>query len=302
MKFKELVFVLISAIIIAYASVHTIKTTPTLEIQIINLDSITKIIDITDSLVAPVLYDSLLIEEFAPVDIRKKQFINQVLPAILIVRYQMEQKADRVEKIVRDIENKIPVSCADSLFVDSLMACYRANSYDNLQLRLKAHPNSVVLAQAAVESGWGLSRFASEGKNLFGVWTVSTDKNIIKSLQNRGEVKVFVKRYETITESIEHYFLTLGRHKAYRKFRMKRSEQDDVFELIKALDRYSEQGEAYTLLLQKIIKWNNLEQYDHYIIDPAYFKQEKWLKVQWEKYFKKNGFKEKKESNCNSGS
>lgn len=296
MKFKEIVFIFSSILIIAYASVHTIKTPPVLEIQTIHLDSVEKIIDINDSLVAPVLYDSLLIDPLAPVLVRKKQFINQVLPAILIVRYQMQQKSERVETILSQKAQNAPVLTTDSMFLDSLVQRYRATSYDNLLLRLKVHPNSLVLAQAAVESGWGMSRFASEGKNLFGVWTVPGDPKIIKSLNNRGETPIFVKRYDTIAESIEHYFLTLGRHNAYRNFRRKRSEQEDVFEMIRELDKYSEQGEAYTLLLRKVIQWNNLQQYDSYTIDPAYFKQEKWLKVQWRKIYK-HGFKKKKESN-----
>jgi Bax protein len=92
-----------------------------------------------------------------------------------------------------------------------------------------------------------------------------------------------VKRYNSIAESIDHYFLTLGRHNAYRKFRLKRFEQDDVYVMVKELDRYSEQGEAYTLLLKKMIDWNDLQKYDNYKIDPQYIIQERWIKVQFEK-------------------
>ena len=283
MKIKDVTFLVIAFFIIVFAAIYNKTTPPELIIKEVKLDSIEQIIDMDDSLVVPVIYDTLLIEANAPVKVRKKQFINQVLPAILIVRYQLDKKTDQVKAIIQQIENDIPISSRDSVFIDSLKVRYRAESYENLLVRLEPNPISLVLAQAAVESGWGLSRFATEGKNLFGVWTVSSDKNIIKSLHDRGEQQIFVKRYNSIAESIDHYFLTLGRHNAYRKFRQKRFEQDDVFEMIKELDRYSEQGEAYTLLIRKVIGWNDLQKYDNYKIDPQYIIQKKWIKVQFEK-------------------
>ncbi|NLU38302.1 MAG: hypothetical protein GXX78_05360 [Bacteroidales bacterium] len=49
------------------------------------MDSLSKVIPVTDTLVIPVLYDTLLIDSNWSVDEKKQQFINQVLPAILIV-------------------------------------------------------------------------------------------------------------------------------------------------------------------------------------------------------------------------
>ena len=143
---------------------------------------------------------------------------------------------------------------------------------------MKPHQTSLVLAQAALESGWGSSRFAIEGNNLFGIWTTSGDPDLIKSLYKREEKSVFVKKYSTVAESIDHYFLTLGRHHAYTNFRTKRYEEADVFQLIETLGRYSEQGEEYTKLLKKIIEWNNLQDYDNYQIDPNYLVEESIIK------------------------
>lgn len=290
MKIKDFTFLLFSFLIISYAAVHTKLTPPELLVKKVQLDSIEQIIDINDSLVIPVIYDTLMVDANAPVTVRKKQFINQVLPAVLIVRNKLADKTKRVKTILQQIENEAPISACDSVFIDSLKNRYRAESYDDLLIRLQPNPISLVLAQAAIESGWGLSRFAVEGNNLFGVWTVPSDKSIIKSLKNRGEQQIFVKRYNSIAESIDHYFLTLGRHRAYRRFRLKRFEQDDVYEMVKELDRYSEQGDAYTLLIRKVIDWNDLQKYDNYKIDPHYIIQEKWVRVKFEKIFD-NGFK-----------
>lgn len=250
--------------------VNKIERPLKLNIQQIHLDSIHKLIDIQDSLVVPVLYDTLMIDNLAPVDVRKQQFIDQILPAILIVRFQLENKGRKVKKIIEKIENGESLKHKEAQYADSLMKRFRAKSYENLLIRLKPHPTSLVLAQAVIESGWGRSRFALEGNNLFGVWTTSTDKNVIKSLYNRDEQQVFLKKYNNVAESIDHYFLTLGRHKAYRRFRLKRNEDVDVFDLIETLDNYSENGSEYTLLLKKVIKWNDLQKYDHYSIHPDY--------------------------------
>ena len=42
-----------------------------------------------------------------------------------------------------------------------------------LKIRMDEIPTSLVLAQAAKETGWGTSRFALEGNALFGQWTWS---------------------------------------------------------------------------------------------------------------------------------
>ena len=255
-----------------------------LDIQTIHLENTEDIIDISDSLVVPVLYDTLLIDPLVTSAVRKKQFINQVLPAILIVRFQTENKSRKVEKVINKIAANEPLRKGEKEYADSLMRRYRAKSYDNLLVRLKPTPTSLVLAQAAIESGWGKSRFALEGNNLFGIWTTSKDKNIIKSLYSRDDQQIYLKKYNNIAESIDHYFLTLGRHRAYRKFRLCRYEEADVYELIDSLDKYSEMGEEYTHLLKKVIEWNDLKEYDHYTIDPEYIQKKNWYSEILKKY------------------
>ena len=45
-----------------------------------------------------------------------------------------------------------------------------ADLVNALLVRVDTVPASLALAQAAKESGWGTSRFAREGYNLFGYW------------------------------------------------------------------------------------------------------------------------------------
>ena len=238
-------------------------------IQNQHLDSIENVLPISDSLVVPVVYDSLLIGHFVSSDERKEQFINQVLPSVLIVKFNLQKKIKIVDLLTR-IDTTIGLCPYQKSYLDSLTERFRATSSKDLLERLKPHPTSLVLAQAIVESGWGTSRFAIEGNNLFGIWTTANDPNVIKSIFDRDDQKIYVKKYSNISESIAHYFLTLGRHSAYQNFRNLRSKNVNVDDLIKSLNLYSEMGEDYTALLEKIIEWNDLKKYDSYQIDPKY--------------------------------
>lgn len=280
MRIIEIIFALFAGVIILFSSTIRVVVSHELNVVHIHLDSVHKIIDVTDSVVVPVLYDSLIVQSFKAKEVRKKQFINQVLPAILIVRYNMQLRSEKVEKIIYNLSQDIPILPKEQFYIDSLMKKYRAINYDNLISRLKPHPTSLVLAQAAVESGWGSSRFAMEGNNLFGVWTTKNDPNVIKSLYDREEQSIFLKKYSSIAESVDHYFLTIGRHRAYTQFRKIRNQEVDVFQLIKALDSYSERGDEYTYLLRKMIEWNDLQKYDSYTISEDYFTTTtKWDKI-----------------------
>jgi Bax protein len=266
----EIIFLLCAAVVIFISWLDEIEIETELDIQHVHLDSIHKVIPIVDSLVVPVLYDSLIIQKFVTSEERKQQFINQILPAILIVKYQLENNGREVRQVIEKIERGDSLNPDELAFTDSLMVRFRAKTYENLLTRLKPHPVSLVLAQAAVESGWGSSRFALEGNNLFGIWTVPSDPSMMKSRFKKDEQPIYVKKYLNVAESIDHYFLTIGRHNAYGHFRIKRYEEANVFQLLETLDRYSEKGEDYTYQLRKMIEWNDLQIYDHFVIDPEY--------------------------------
>lgn len=270
MRKTEISFILIASFVILYSWLDSTEYESRLDIQYVHLDSVHKIIHVNDSLVLPVLYDSIIVQNFVPSSIRKQQFIDQVLPAILIVKYQMENKSKKVTRIMRKIEEDIPLKKNEKEYADSLVKRFRAKSYENLLIRMTPQPTSLVLAQAALESGWGSSRFALEGNNLFGIWASPKDQNVIKSLFKRSEHQIYLKKYPNVAESIDHYFLTIGRNNAYRKFRSERYKRADVFQLIESLDSYSERGSEYTNELKKMIEWNNLQEYDSYSINPDY--------------------------------
>ena len=130
-------------------------------------------------------------------------------------------------------------------------------------LALKPHPKSIVLAQAAIESNWGTSRFFREANNIFGMWS-TTDKEprIAANIKRGGIQTIWLKKFATLEESTEHYYLTIGRGKHYKKFREVRYYSNDVFKILKELNMYSEMGEKYTKSLAAVIRHNKLLKYD----------------------------------------
>jgi len=233
--------------------------------------SVDDILDIEDSLVAPVIYQGAVNLDALPVDLKKKKFIDMMLPSILYVKYKMELVKNQVEEIAAKQALGLPVAPEEEEFLNEKLAAYKAADIDDLLEKLTTHPASIALAQAALESGWGTSRFFREGHNVFGVWSYRADENRIMAGQSRNGRAVYVRKYDHFTGSIQDYFDTIARVKAYKNFRKMRKETDDAFELIPLLNRYSETGRAYVAQLKQMIHANDLTKYDRYRLDPAYF-------------------------------
>ena len=73
------------------------------------------------------------------------------------------------------------------------------------------------MAQAALERGWGNSRFALEGKNLFGIRTYNlTEPHMLPS---NNPKKWGVRVYMHECDSVQHYIDILNTGGAYEKYR-----------------------------------------------------------------------------------
>ena len=124
-------------------------------------------------------------------------------------------------------------------------------------------PTSLALAQAAEESGWGTSRFASTGNAVYGQWTwgenAITPKKQRKELGNYG-----IAAFETLQQSVCAYMLNLNTHNAYASLRDKRAELRNKNQKItgllmaETLTKYSERGEEYVQGLKSMINNNRL--------------------------------------------
>ncbi len=129
-------------------------------------------------------------------------------------------------------------------------------------MALKPHPVSVTLAQAAMESSWGTSRFFNKANNVFGIWSFNKKEPRIAASGQRGTKKIYLKKYSNIKESVRDYYKNMGRSFAFKEFRKERLLSNDPLILVTKLDRYSEKGAAYGKALSSMIKYNKFMQYD----------------------------------------
>ena len=185
-------------------------------------------------------------------DVRKKKFINLILPSILIEKSKIKTAYNYVVDNFDNISlNKLTQPLYDycnCITVEELLLC------------LTEQPNSIILAQAAIESGWGTSRFFLEGFNLFGIHSFSNEDNRIKASSNSKPV--YVKKYIDISSSVSDYLRTLAKGNSYLEYRKQRLEFKNVNNLIQYLTKYSERRELYIKDIALIIDYNNLTQYD----------------------------------------
>ena len=195
---------------------------------------------------------------------RKEFFIQIVLP--LILKENNNIKLDR--KRLFSIINKSNNTDLEKKWLDKKYKQYGIINKDlsTLKIRMDEIPVSLALAQAAKETGWGTSRFAQEGNALFGQWTWSGEGLKPKdSDKNEGHK---VMKFNVLQASVRAYQRNLNTHSSYKEFRKERAKLRDQGKplnsiiLSKFLDEYAETGSQYVEVLQKIIKQNNLEDFD----------------------------------------
>lgn len=136
-----------------------------------------------------------------------------------------------------------------------------------LLLRVDRIPPSLALAQAALESGWGTSRFAREGNNLFGKWCYVPGCGIVPRKRPAGATYE-LKRYRSPKESFTDYIRNLNSNPAYESLWLIRAdsradgEQANGTELADGIFRYSEEGWLYISKVKQVIRSNGLAELD----------------------------------------
>ena len=195
---------------------------------------------------------------------RKNLFIKIILP--LILEESNVIKSDR--RKLFNILNKNKNSVVEKKWLNKKFKQYSVSNKDlsTLKIRMDIVPVSLVIAQAAKETGWGTSRFAVEGNALFGQWTWDGEGIKPASADNNDTHKVM--RFKILKASIRAYQRNLNTHASYKKFRLTRAEQRDRNEnlnslvLSEHLEKYAETGAEYVKILNKIIKQNSLTDFD----------------------------------------
>lgn len=228
-----------------------------------------------NSTIDPVLFNSFP-DNLHTLSISDKKtiFLHALLPAALYANQLVENERLRLFELLALSDSlpedfpleKIPEGWQKILGVDDkewllgLGKRYKAKTIAQLKRRVRSVPVSLILAQSALESSWGTSRFAVEGNNLFGIRTWGK-KGLVPEGRDTGST-FLVARYDTILDSIKAYIITLNSHHLYVKFRTLRLESQDPEVLSEGLLFYSENRESYITKVNRIIRYNRLKRFD----------------------------------------
>jgi Bax protein len=225
----------------------------------------------------PVLIDHFPADfaDLTPVARRKRIFFHSLLPIALIARQEI-----LVERgVLLDILSKYPN--AKKVFFDknsddwrhnldktsiqqvlALTKKYKSRHADILLRKIKPVPVSLILAQSAIESAWGGSRFARDANNLFGIWTWDDgDDGLVPERREEGKTHR-VKSFKSLLAAVREYSLILNSQPAYRLFRKLRQRTSDSKIMADGLKNYSSRRGLYVRDVQNMIRFNKLRRYD----------------------------------------
>lgn len=132
-----------------------------------------------------------------------------------------------------------------------------------LKIKIQTIPASLVLAQAANESAWGTSRFATEGNNYFGQWCFRKGCGLVPEDRD-SDANHEVAKFKTPLGSVKSYIRNLNSFPPYETLRSLRQQARDEGKpvsgivLANGLIDYSQRREEYVKEIQGMIRHNKL--------------------------------------------
>ena len=136
--------------------------------------------------------------------LKNKEFICSLLPSAIRLNQRVYKQRLQTQTLLEKSQNS-SLSSAETEWLARLKTSYKLNedaTLTELLISVDVVPLSLLMAQAALESGWGTSRFAVEGKNFFGIsGSAKTDQ-----CQWAGENKnICGKKYNSKIEGLADY-------------------------------------------------------------------------------------------------
>ena len=197
---------------------------------------------------------------------QQQAFLRQLTPIIESENERLLVLRKQVRHLVRQAAAGIAQDDAHSL-LRGLGRKYRVDgdpvtdpdARRELVSRIDVIPTELALAQAVNESGWGTSRFAREGNNLFGIWTYDQRKGMVPRGRAEGATHL-VRKFDSLQASVRYYLHNLNSHPAYLELRelraqmRSRGEEPSGQVLAAGLTRYSAKGELYVRLIRELIQ------------------------------------------------
>jgi len=195
---------------------------------------------------------------------KKDTFVKIVMPLILDENNKILENREKLFKILSKSTN----SMGEKRWLKRRFKEYEIKKGDitELKVRMDIIPPSIAIAQAAIESGWGTSRFALEGNAMFGQWTWS--KNGIEPTEKSKNQGHKILKFSMLRLSVKAYKNNLNTHHGYKEFREKRAElrknnkKISGLKLVNYLYNYAATGKEYIKILKRAIDQNRLTDFD----------------------------------------
>ncbi|WP_052810310.1 glucosaminidase domain-containing protein [Vibrio renipiscarius] len=208
------------------------------------------------------------------ITVKKQSFFDYLRPGIELENQRVQKERARLLRIAGHFADE-KLTGEDKDYAERLGQLYNVEVttdgitkdwLDQMLHRVNVLPEALVLTQAANESAWGTSRFATKANNYFGQWCYSKGCGMVPLQRNDGASHE-VANFKSVQESIHRYFMNVNRNRAYydlREIRFDRQEQakslidtQAAIALSNGLLKYSERGEAYVKDLQAMIRHND---------------------------------------------
>jgi len=200
---------------------------------------------------------------------RKEAFFDYLAPIVEAVNSEVEKHREALLALGKQLEaGQSPDQQAQDWLV-RMTERYRVDADQPeqqvaaLKRRIDIIPVSLALAQGALESAWGTSRFARQGNNIFGKWCFTKGCGIVPA-QRRADATHEVASYDNVADAVRDYIHHLNSHPVYEPLRERRAQArnkgqaPEGSDLAAGLEKYSAKGEGYIRLIRRVIKANNL--------------------------------------------
>ncbi|TRW49763.1 peptidoglycan hydrolase [Aliidiomarina halalkaliphila] len=201
------------------------------------------------------------------VNTRKIEFFSYLLPAIDYENSVLLEQRRHVSRLLEKHRQRQSLTGAEQRWLNDMARYYRVTHRQReeklltLMRRVDVIPDTLVLIQAANESGWGTSRFALDARNFFGQWCWNEGCGIVPAARPEGAVHE-VQYFESVEASVRAYIRNLNTHPAYYDLRSIRADLRrqgipiTAQPLTLGLLSYSERGEDYIAELNQMIRVN----------------------------------------------
>lgn len=213
---------------------------------------------------------------------KKELFSATLLPLILRSNELIREERGRLEDIKLYLEAQESLTDLDIKWLIHQRSRYGISKsldvsvklVDRLLYHCDIIPPSLALAQAAIESGWGTSRFAQSGNAIFGQWVWGDSHEGMLPLGRDEGATHKVRKFDNLIDSVRSYAHNINKNRAYDDVRKRRADLRKDGKhisgeyLAHGLIKYSQRGQEYIKDILSLISYNQFSGLDHSRLEP----------------------------------